>query len=1055
MRLLLNLLFCVFALANALFAQGIITTIAGTDSIFIADGVQALQAKLSGTLGLGITTDTAGNVYIADGGNQAIYKVTPSGVLTTIAGNGIPSFAGDGGLARAGSFVAPQAVVADAGGNIYVADAGNNGIRKITKDGIITTIAGNGMQKYGGDGGAATAASISFPESLAIDAAGNLYVGSVTDSRIRKITPSGLITTVVGNGTIGFSGDGGPATSAQIDFPGGIAVDSAGNLYFADSSNYRIRRVTPAGIITTIAGGGTSLALTEIPATRAAIFPVALTFDQSGTLYFSDLANRRIAKLTSNDTIVTVAGNGTEGGSGDGGPPLNAALSNPASIAFDLSGNLYIADQALSVVRKVSSGGNIARFAGDGTAQFGGDSGPATLAKFNFPQSIALDPTGRLYIADFVNHRIRRLEIDGTVQTIAGTGQAASLGDGGDARSAALNYPAGIALDGLGNLYVSEIVSSRIRKITSAGIISTIAGTGLGASSGDNGPATLASISPTALEADSTGNLYVADAGSNRIRKIDVKGIITTYAGGGTALGDGGPAIRANLLLKNQGSSNGGLALDAAGNLYIADTYNHRIRMVTPAGIITTVAGNGKPGFSGDNGPAVNASLNAPFGIAIDSYGSLLIADQQNNRIRRVSAGIITTIAGDGRRDFKGDGGLAVNASLRVPSDVAADAKGNIFIADQYNSRIREILATPPTFDVQISALSFSARSGGAPSQPQLFVVNSPLPGLLFSVSTTTSGGGNWLTVTPQAGATPRRLEVSANPMSLQPGTYQGIITITAPNASPTTRTITVAFDVTPGPAPQLSVDKSSVSFTFPKASLARSEVIAVGNIGGGILNFNATVSTARGGNWLKISAIAGSASPVSPSILAITADPTGLTPGSYTGQVVISTAGESRTVVVNMTVSDAEKALLLTQTGLSFSAVANGGVVPPQTFGVLNVGAGIIRWTVTASTLSGGPTWLSVSPNQGNTETGTAAPLVEVRVNPAGLAAGAYYGLHTHRLQRGQSCGSSKQPPGIDSIPGSPAGWVEPAAADSAQRAYFYGRRGRRNPEFEGHPAL
>ncbi len=250
-----------------------------------------------------------------------------------------------------------------------------------------------------------------------------------------------------------------------------------------------------------------------------------------------------------------------------------------------------------------------------------------------------------------------------------------------------------------------------------------------------------------------------------------------------------------------------------------------------------------------------------------------------------------------------------MNASFSLPSDVIADGNGNVFICDQYNNRIREILATPPSFNVTANSLTFSAASGGVPSQPKLFTVNSAIPGLLFAVSATTASGGSWLNVTPSAGASPRLVEVSANPANLAPGTYQGTIMITSANAFPRIRTIEVTFTVAVGPAPSLSVDKGSISFTFPKSGTPRSEVFSVGNGGSGTLDFTASAATSIGGNWLRLSPALGRVSPVAPSVLAVTADPTGLAPGTYAGEVTISAAnGDARTVSVSMTVSEAEK---------------------------------------------------------------------------------------------------------------------------------------------------
>jgi uncharacterized protein (TIGR03437 family) len=332
-----------------------------------------------------------------------------------------------------------------------------------------------------------------------------------------------LISTVAGNGVVGFSGDGGPATAAQLWLPSSVAVDATGNLYIADYGNNRVREVS-AGVITTIAG------------------------------------------------------NGTAGYSGDGGPAISASLYLPSGIAVDASGNVYIAEAAESLVRKVSAGGTITTFAGDGVTGFAGDGGTATSAQLN------------------------------------------------------LDVFSGIAVDSAGNVYIADSGNNRIRRVSVGGVITTVAGNASGAYTGDNGAATSASLNgPVAVAVDASGNLYIADAGNNVVRKVSAGGIITTVAGNGTAgfSGDGGPAKSAQLWTPS------GVAVDHAGNLYIADYGNYRIRLVS-AGTISTIAGNGTEAYAGDGGPATAASL-APAGIATDALGDLFIADQNNNRIREVS----------------------------------------------------------------------------------------------------------------------------------------------------------------------------------------------------------------------------------------------------------------------------------------------------------------------------------------------------------------------------------------------------------------------------------
>ena len=322
------------------------------------------------------------------------------------------------------------------------------------------------------------------------------------------------------------------------------------------------------------------------------------------------------------------------GFSGDGGPATAARLNmSLGGVALDSAGNLYIADLLNERIRKVSPVGTISTYAGNGGYGFWGDGGPATAAQLSLPHGVALDSAGNLYIADSNNHRIRKVTPGGTISTYAGTGTEGFSGDGGPATAAHLDRPDGVALDSAGNLYIADLGNSRIRKVTPGGTISTYAGNGGYGFWGDGGPATAAQLRPRGMALDPAGNLYIADFGNSRVRKVTPGGTISTYAGTGTPgfAGDGGPATAAQLSFPQ------GVALDSAGNLYIADSNNNRIRKVTPGGTISTYAGTGLQGFSGDGGPAIDAQLWFPVGVALDSAGNLYIADQENQRIRKVT----------------------------------------------------------------------------------------------------------------------------------------------------------------------------------------------------------------------------------------------------------------------------------------------------------------------------------------------------------------------------------------------------------------------------------
>jgi uncharacterized protein (TIGR03437 family) len=598
----------------------------------------------------------------------------------------------------------PQFVAADQTGNIFFVDQ-NAVLRLDATTGVVTLVAGNGTPGFSGDDGPPTGAQLNGPSGVAVDSAGNLYIADTNNQSIRKVS-GGLITTMAGNQTSGYSGDTGPATNAQLNGPWGVAVDSVGDLYIADTNNQRIRKVSN-GVISTVAGNGThGFSGDNGPAASAQLSnPCGLAMDSLGGLYIADSSNNRIRKV-SGGVITTVAGNGTPGFSGDNGPATSAHLAYPQGVAVDSAANLYIADYGNNRVRRVSNA-VITTVAGNGTPGFSGDSGPATSAQLANPEGVAVDSAANLYIADTSNSRIRKVS-NGVIATVAGNGTVGFSGDNGPPTSAQLANPWGVAVDSAANLYIADYGNNRIRKVSN-GTITTVAGNGTRGFSGDNGPATSAQFyDPGGLAVDSAGNLYIADYGNNRIRKVS-NGLITTAAGGGAALGDNGPATSAQL------SNPYGVAVDSAGNLYVADWGNNRIRKVAN-GTITTVAGNGTRGFSGDNGPPTNAQLANPQGVAVDSAGNLYIADFGNFRIRKVSNGVITTVAGNGTPGFSGDNGPATGAQLANPYGVAIDPAGNLYIGDSGNSRVREVSNGSISTVAGNGTFGFSGDNGPAAS---------------------------------------------------------------------------------------------------------------------------------------------------------------------------------------------------------------------------------------------------------------------------------------------------------------------------------------------------
>jgi len=705
------------------FAQDI-STFAGCG---IGDDSMATHAELCNQYG--VATDNAGNSYIADYNNNVVRKVDAGGIITNFAGTGIYGYTGDGGLATHADVGNIYGVAADHAGNVYITDINHSVVRKINTSGIISTIAGvDDEDGFNGDGIPATLAKLNYPGGITVDTSGNVYIADIDNSRVRMVNTSGVITTVVGTGTLGYSGMGGPATAAEITYPYWVKFDKWGNMFVTDEGTDRLYKIDTTGIITNFAGTGTNgYSGDGGPATAAEMTsPSGLAVDTAGNVYFSDLSNSRVRMVNEATGIVTtVCGNGTAGFGGDGGSAISAEISYPRGLAFDNSGNLLISDQDNNRVRMVNQASLITTFAGRNSLF--GEGYPAANAEMEFVQNLTTDAGGNLYIADIYNHRVRKVSAStGAMTTVAGAGISGTIdrfsGDGGPATAAFLHYPSAMAFDQEGNLYICDQDNYRIRQVNTSGVITTIAGNGTSGYAGDGAAATDAEISePTGIVVDKNGNIYIADRDNSVIRMINPSGVISTVAGNHTNgyTGDGASAINAELNLPSD------VALDGMGNLYICDANNNVIRMVDTSGNISTIAGNGAHGYSGDGAPAIEAKLAEPFGIKVDSAGDILIADHDNMRIRLVNTqGIISTVAGNGNAGFGGDGGPAVDAMLLYPAGVAFDNSGNLFISDGGNQRVRKTSLTVAV--PRVHAMSQAIFAYPNPTVGLVYIANAP-----------------------------------------------------------------------------------------------------------------------------------------------------------------------------------------------------------------------------------------------------------------------------------------------------------------------------------------
>jgi len=690
----------------------------------------------------------------------ALPALAQQDVINTVIGGG-PS----GMPAIDADLYYPVAVSVDSSNNYYIADQGNR-VFKVSSTGELTLVAGTGVAGYSGDGvtGGATQATLNQPNSAVADAAGNVYISDTVNCVVRKVDTTNTITTIAGEGpnSCGYNGetstDGKPATAHMLYYPEQLALDSTGaNLYFADYYNCRVRKLVLAtDAISTVAGTGSSPTCgytsgSPIKAIAAELdYPDGVAIDSAGNLYIADTGNYLVRKVTaSTGNITNIAGTAptsANGGytvcsynpptdvCGDGAAATLAALGTTYFLAVNSGGTtVTISDYYNFRIRQFAVGGKINTVVGSGGGGFCGDGGPALSACLYYEQGVAVDSSGDIFIADYDNVRVRAVNTQATAVTLDGVsipaGDIQTVGGNGSttlpnvvtdvpALGVVLYNPAGVMEDPSGDIFVSDTYNHNVREDV-AGTVNIIAGTGIPGYSGDGGPATSAQLDyPYGVARDSSGNIYIADQENCLIRKVDTSGNITTFAGLVTSSttttcgysGDGGPATSAELFYPT------GVFVDSANHVWIADTYNHKIREVV-GGTINTVAGDGTAGYAGDGGPAASAELYYPYDMRVDAAGNVFIADTYNCRIREVNAAtkVINTIAGNGACQFSGDG-QALETSLSYPSTLSLDANDNVFIVDTNNNRVRWLDPAGAITTFAGSTAGFSGDGGVATS---------------------------------------------------------------------------------------------------------------------------------------------------------------------------------------------------------------------------------------------------------------------------------------------------------------------------------------------------
>jgi sugar lactone lactonase YvrE len=705
-------------------------------------GMARQQGALDGT-GLGarfyephkLAVDQAGNLYVADRRNHVIRKITPAGVVTTLAGAaGLPGFAdGSGSVAR---FRFPSGLAVDSGGNLYVADTDNHRIRKITPSGTVTTLSGS--SNFGNRDGTVAVATFTYPKGIAVDDAGNLYV--THNHSLRKISAAGIVTTLAGSTLNGSGNVDGVGTVARFDFPMDVAVDASGNLYVADMYNHTIRKVTPSGVVSTFAGSP-GVSGSSIGVGSSALFadPTGITIDSAGNLYVADRWNHLIRKITPAGLVTNLAGTARLGGAADGTGSL-ARFQAPADVAIDTFGNLYVADKDNHTIRMITPGSGdevpddgvvslapnqVVTLAGT-PLQYGLEDGFGADARFRSPQGVAVDSAGNVYVADTSNHVIRKITPSGDVSTLAGDPTWRDGDRDGSGSQARFFAPEGVAVDSAGNVYVADTGNHKIRKITPGGLVSTLAEE---------------LLLPGGVTVDSAGNLFVVtDRGDNVIRKITPDGVITTFAGSPNSSGDrdgvgadalfrglkdivvdafdnlyvidiGNGKIRkiaangsvTTFALLPIGSSADSLAVDRKGNMYLTDEWDHTVGKITQGGVFSVVAG--KSEIIGHlDAVGADARFRNPQGIAVDSFGNLYVAERGNGTIRKIGSSLetgggggsggggdspdnssespVVTLAGNFFEASHRDG-IGTDARFYLITDMVVDAAGNAYISEQ------------------------------------------------------------------------------------------------------------------------------------------------------------------------------------------------------------------------------------------------------------------------------------------------------------------------------------------------------------------------------------
>jgi sugar lactone lactonase YvrE len=639
---------------------------------------------------------------LAGSGVAAAQPYTLVHLAGSAGGPGISAGAG-----RAARLCGPAGIASDAAGNAFVADVCSSTIRKVTPAGVVTRYAGRSQVRGSADGNALTAAQFTAPMGVAVDASGTVFVADTGNHTIRKITAAGVVSTFAGAAGASGTADGSGA-AARFNRPAGVAVNASGTVFVADTGNHTIRKITAAGVVTTLAGLAGSSGAIDGSATSARFFnPSSLAVTPAGDLLVTDTDNHTVRRVTPTGVVTTVAGLSGDPAAVDGAGPT-ARFAWPSGIAVDTAGTAFLTDTHNHTLRAITAAGQVVTLAGRAGVPGSAD-GSGAAARFFGPLGITVAAAGRLYVADSGNHTVRVSTLAGDVVTLAGQAPERGWADG-DGTRALFAAPVGIAIDTAGSLYVSDSENHVIRKVSATGLVSTLAGSP-GQSGSADGTGSMARFNrPAGLVLGTGGVLYVADADNHVIRKVTTSGVVTTLAGTagkiGTANGTGAAA---------RFHGPWALALDAAGVLYVADTWNHAIRKITAAGVVSTLAGSTSNEAGSANGVGTAARFSFPRGVVVRANGDLFVADAGNGVLRRVTAaGAVTTFSGV-VGDTQVIDGVGATARFRFPSALALDGTNALLVGDVH--AVRRVTLAGEVTTVLGSAVSSGTDDGGGPGR--------------------------------------------------------------------------------------------------------------------------------------------------------------------------------------------------------------------------------------------------------------------------------------------------------------------------------------------------